>query len=147
MLVYLALLENEEDKTLFIKIYEENYLKMYHIAFRILNQKMDAENAVQEAFLSVINNFSKYSKLSCSEMTGLCVSIVKHKAIDVLRKQQHLSVQELENVVLYNENQEFEPVAHMESEDKSAYVKRIMSKMPETLMVVLDLKYFYDYSN
>ena len=37
MLIYLSILENEEDKQSFQQIYEENHLKMYHVAFHILS--------------------------------------------------------------------------------------------------------------
>ncbi len=40
MLIYLSILENEEDKQSFQQIYEENHLKMYHVAFHILNHDL-----------------------------------------------------------------------------------------------------------
>ena len=46
-----------EQKSPFQKIYEENYMKMYHIAFGILKHRMEAENAVQEAFDSIAKNY------------------------------------------------------------------------------------------
>ena len=64
MLIYLNMIQGEERKASFEKIYEENYLRMYHIAFSILKQQADAEDAVHEAFLSIAKNFRKYSKLS-----------------------------------------------------------------------------------
>ena len=32
-------------------------MKMYHIAFGILKHRMEAENAVQEAFVSIAKNY------------------------------------------------------------------------------------------
>lgn len=52
-MLYLLLLATEEDREFFQKIYEENYLKMYHVALGMLRQPSEAENAVHEAFLAL----------------------------------------------------------------------------------------------
>lgn len=147
MLIYLNMIQGEERKASFEKIYEENYLRMYHIAFSILKQQADAEDAVHEAFLSIAKNFRKYSKLSCREMQGLCVTIVKNKTIDQLRYQKRFSDEELENLVLYNEYAEFDPEKNLHQKEESAKIRRIMEQLPEVLRMTVDLKYFYDYSN
>ena len=82
-----------KNHNLFQKIYDENYLRMYHVAFGILKNQADAENAVSEAFLSIAENHKKYFKISGSKMPGLCVTIVKHKSIDILRRQKHWSAE------------------------------------------------------
>lgn len=84
MLIFLSMLETEEAKCSFEKIYRENYLTMYHIALGMLKSQADAENAVHEAFLKLAERFEKYMQIGCSEMTGLCVTIVKNKAIDAI---------------------------------------------------------------
>lgn len=147
MLIYLTILESDEEKKSFEQTYKDNYLYMYHVAFKILKHQMDAENAVHEAFLSIAENYKKYSKLSCREMTGLCVTIVKHKSIDILRKAKHLSDEEVENLVLYNEINEYEPEAAVVQKEQKDKIVWMMRQLPETLRIVLDLKYFYNYSN
>lgn len=147
MLVYLNLIEGEERKISFTKIYEENHLRMYHIALSILKNHADAEDAVHEAFLSIAKNFRKYSKLSCREMEGLCVTIVKSKVMDQLRRSKKYSDEELENLVLYNEYEEFDPGKNLLREEENAKVRRIKEQLPEVLDMTVNLKYFYEYSN
>lgn len=147
MLSYLLILETEEEKKTFQEIYEKNYLKMYHVAFKMLGQQADAENAVHEAFLSLAEKYQKYSALSCSEMSGLCVTIVKHKSIDYIRRQKHLSDEEVENLVLYNENEEYNPEEKTMHEIESEELHKVMMQLPETMKIVLDLKFYYEYSN
>ena len=147
MLVYLCLIEDEERKKSFEKIYNENYLRMYHISLSILKNPASAEDAVHEAFLSIAKNFKIYSKLSCREMEGLCVTIVKNKTIDQFRYQKRFSDEVLENLVLYNEYAEFEPERHYQNKQESAKIHNILKKLPEILRMTVDLKYFYDYSN
>ena len=147
MLTYLCLIDGEERKKSFEKIYNENYLRMYHIALSILKNPASAEDAVHEAFLSIAKNFKIYSKLSCREMEGLCVTIVKNKTIDQFRYQKRFSDEVLENLVLYNEYAEFEPERHYQNKQESAKIHNILKKLPEILRMTVDLKYFYDYSN
>lgn len=135
MLIYLCMLDSEEEKSRFQTIYEENYLRMYHVAFGILKRQAEAEN------------FKKYSRISCSEMTGLCVTIVKHKAIDIWRREQHLSEQELETLILAEESAEFSPEGVAEQKEQSALLQRALSELPEVLKETLVLKYYYEYGN
>ena len=136
-----------KNHNLFQKIYEENYLRMYHVAFGILKNQADAENAVSEAFLSIAENHKKYFKISGSKIPGLCVTIVKHKSIDILRRQKHWSEEEVENLVLYQTDPDYEPEGRLERIEQGKLVQRLLSQMPETLRAVLELKYFYDYSD
>ena len=147
MLTYLCLIDGEERKKSFEKIYNENYFRMYHIALSILKNPASAEDAVHEAFFSIAKNFKIYSKLSCREMEGLCVTIVKNKTIDQLRYQKRFSDEVLENLVLYNEYAEFEPERHYQNKQESVKIHNILKKLPEILRMTVDLKYFYDYSN
>lgn len=147
MLIYLSMIEGEERKASFEKIYKENYLRMYHIALSILKQPADAEDAVHEAFLSIAKNFKKYFHLSCRKMEGLCVTIVKSKVIDQLRYKKRFTEEELANIVLFNEYAGFEPEKSLENKEEAQKLRKIMEQLPEVLRITVDLKYFYDYSN
>lgn len=146
-MIYFMLLETEEDKNRFAEIYEENYLKMYHVALGMIKNKEDAENAVHEAFLSLAENFTKYSRLSGREFTGLCVSIVKNKVIDDIRRRKHYSEDELEELVLYDEDAEHDASAMAEKKETEALVKKALEQVSEVLRETLVLKYYYELGN
>jgi len=147
MLVYLLILEGKEDKQSFQQIYEENHLKMYHMAFRILKHQMDAENAVHETFLKLAEHFEKYRKLEKKEMTALCIAIAKNKAIDIIRESKHLSEDEIEKLVLPDERRDLQPQYSLEQAEERIKLRNIMEKLPEILKITLDLKYYYEFSN
>ena len=147
MLIYLSILENEEDKQSFQQIYEENHLKMYHVAFHILNHQMDAENVVHDAFLKLAEHFEKYRKLPQKEMTALCVHITKNKAIDIVRRVSHLSREEVENLVLVDEQRERQPQVYLEQTEEQKQIRSILEKLPEILKITLELKYYYEFNN
>ena len=52
--IYLSVLDSEEDKDLFEEWYRLYRGSMYNIAFSILHNKEDAEDALNEAFLCKI---------------------------------------------------------------------------------------------
>lgn len=55
LLLYLSLLETEEDRLKITKIYE-NYLDwMLKMAYHYLKNEADAEDAVNDVFLSIIS--------------------------------------------------------------------------------------------
>lgn len=146
-MITLGAIPTEGDRNKFRVIYEENYLKMYHVALGMIKNQADAENAVQEAFLSLAEKFEKYLHLSGSEMTGLCVSIVKNKVIDIIRRANHYSEDELENLILYDECQEHNASFMAEKKEEGAFVHRALSQIPEVFREALILKYCYCLSN
>jgi len=122
-------------------------MKMYHTAFQILKHQMEAENAVQEAFVSIAKNYKKYACLSGSKVTGLCITAVKNKCIDAIRRQRHLSEENLEDLVLYNTDTDYEPETYVECREQREMVRRLLTRLPEVYCQVLVLKYYYDYNN
>ena len=58
MLIYLSMIESQDDGHRFERIYERYRNLMYHVAYRILRNPQDAEDAVHQAFVSIIQNSS-----------------------------------------------------------------------------------------
>ena len=91
MLIYLQMIENEEEKLKFIQIYEKYKDLMLYVAKHILGNDADAEDAVHEAFLASLKHLHKFSKIECPETRSYFVTIVENKAIDHIRKYRHES--------------------------------------------------------
>lgn len=146
-MIFLYMLETEQDRERFRKIYEENYLKMYHIAFGFLKQREDTENAVQEAFTALAENYEKYSHFSDRDMLKLSITIAKNKAIDILRRKKHYSEMELEELVLYDERIDVNPEDAFNRDEDAGKLVRAFKEVSETLRETLFLKYYYAFSN
>ena len=83
-----ALLEEQRD---FInKLFSEMNVKMYNISFNILKDKFDAEEAVAQTFLKIINNIEKISALPCPQIEPYCVIILKNETMNIIRKRKKL---------------------------------------------------------
>ena len=59
--IYLSLIDDDDDKDRFEELYKKYRIGMYKIAFSILHNNEDAEDAVHEAFLCIANKFQKIS--------------------------------------------------------------------------------------
>ena len=71
MLIYLQMIETPEERSKFESIYLLYRDTMYAVAYRILQNPQDAEDAVHHAFLKVLENFSKISEVDCPKNEGL----------------------------------------------------------------------------
>ncbi len=146
-MIYLMLLETDEDRERFQKIYEENYLKMYYMALSMIKNPADAEDDVHKAFLSLAENFTKYSHLDNREISGLCISIVKNKTLNSIRDAGHYSEDELEKLILYDKNSQHDAAAMAEKKEREGRVKKALQEIPEVFRETLVLKYYYELSN
>ncbi len=66
------------------KLYRDNRQLMYKTAFSVLHNPEQAEDAVQEAFLRVIKNFSKFFSYSRNENVAYLVIIVRGISLNML---------------------------------------------------------------
>lgn len=85
MLIYLSMIESQDDRHRFERIYERYRNLMYHVAYKILRNPQDAEDAVHQAFVSIIQNIHKFVQIDCPETRSFIVLMTERKAIDLIR--------------------------------------------------------------
>ena len=85
MMVYLTTIETPDDRSKFEQIYQTYKNLMFHAANRILHNPYDAEDAVHQAFLSILKHLDKISLSERPKTQAFVVVIVERKAIDMLR--------------------------------------------------------------
>ena len=88
MLIYLQMIETPEEQSKFVILYEEYREYMYRVAFAILRNVEDAEDAVQYAFMKIAENIKKVDEPVCLKTRGYVVTIVRNRAIDIYRRKQ-----------------------------------------------------------
>lgn len=89
--MYLSMLETEADKILFERLYVEDRQMLYLIAFKVLGNVSDSEDAVHTCFLNLAKNFEKYRYESYENLEKLCRAIVKNAAMDIVRTRSKLT--------------------------------------------------------
>ncbi len=82
------MLETEEDKVIFHRLYKENRQKLYFIAWRILHNETYAEDAVHAGFLKLANTFGRYRQQPYVNLVKICSITVRNAAIDITRENE-----------------------------------------------------------
>lgn len=96
--VLAARISNESDRDFLEKLYEKYEQQMYNIALCILHNSADAEDAVHEAFIRIIDNFNMIREKDGHVLGTYFVIIVRNIATDILRKKQNHTTVEIEEV-------------------------------------------------
>lgn len=85
MFIYLMMIDSLEDQSKFERVYLEYKGLMYHVAYKILNNEQDAEDAVHNAFLKIAEYIERIGDPVCPKTQNYVVTIVENKAIDIYR--------------------------------------------------------------
>lgn len=101
------LISTYDFKNKILSIYNTYYKEMYNWSYKITNNKQDAEDAIQEAFISIAKNIHLLGDINTeSTKTTICI-IQQNKAIDLMRKQpryQELSDEEFNGILSKHNN-------------------------------------------
>lgn len=89
--VCFTIIDDENDKDKFEELYLKYRQRMYAIAYSILRNSHDAEDAVGQAFLSVANNFKKISLFSRQELEAYIVIIIRNTSINIFNQNKKRS--------------------------------------------------------
>lgn len=95
MLIFLSMIETEEQKDKFVQIYESYRHFMWYVANEVLWDKYLAEDAVQEAFLALTRHLDKIEKVESPRTKKFLMTITRSKAIDIIRKDKDDLLEEL----------------------------------------------------
>lgn len=88
MIICLQMIESPEDKMKFERLYHKYRDLMYNIAYSFLKDEHDAEDAVHQAFVSIIENLEKLSSVECPKTKAFCVIVVERKALNMIRERK-----------------------------------------------------------
>ena len=88
MMIYLSVIETDEDRNKFKEIYEEYRQSLYLEALSIVKNPEDAEDIVEDTFLKVADNFTEISQKNRQKMRAYIVIINRNNAIDRYNKNK-----------------------------------------------------------
>ena len=140
MLIYLNLIETEEDKRKFECIYLAYKQTMFYAANRILKDHHLSEDAVHQAFLRIIDNLNKIDENDCHKTRAFLVVVVEHISIDIYRKRKR------EDMISYDELELYIADTSQQNEMIDEVSSAIL-KLPVNYSTVLRLKYSQGYND
>jgi RNA polymerase sigma-70 factor, ECF subfamily len=133
------------DKIAFAQLVGAYQAPVYNLAYRMLGNGAEAEDAAQEVFLRVYTRLQTYD--NCRKFSSWILSIGSHYCIDVLRRRRHQALS-LEEDTLYEQLPDFGPRPEQQTltREKSDEVRRIVDSLPTEYRLVIVLRYWYNLS-
>jgi RNA polymerase sigma-70 factor (ECF subfamily) len=144
MLLYLSIIETEEEKCKFVEVYEKYRYFMWYIANTTLQDKHLAEDAVQEAFLALTKHLDKIEEVNSTKTKNFLATIVKTKAIDIIRKQKGVEEEYDEAIIVEQQEDLLEELVQKEQHEN--LVKAIY-KLEPIYRLVFEYKYLHEFSD
>ena len=86
LVIYLAMIDEDEQRSKFEVIYKTYFGMMYKIAYTITKDQNLAEDAVHETMLAIIENIDSIRIDNFKELKSYIYIVTKSKTIDFLRK-------------------------------------------------------------
>lgn len=144
--IFLAI-ENQEERLLAEELYNTYKNRMYNIAFSILHNREDAEDAVMDAVCKIVRNISLFNGIERNKAESLIVIIIRNTAINRYHYNRHRIHSDIDEIGEYIPDNSFQPADILiASEDYDQLLKQIRSLEPIYRDVLL-LKYLYNYNN
>lgn len=147
MLTYLSILDSQSERSLFEQLYHTYECKMYNIAFSILHNRYDAEDAVHNAFMGLINHLDIVKDVHSNKTKSFIVIITRNASIDIYRKnikRTEESYDEQDNTLMADGPNPDE--VEISKEDFQILLRKIQSLNSKFADVVI-LKYVHELSN
>ena len=140
--------ENRNDQFKIERLYEQYRSLMYSEAYKILQDRRLAEDAVQQSFIKIINNLHKIDENNCPRtrnfMVIICVNVAKsiYNNRMYLNKQEYM-VQELDSDTVDIGN---DPLDILVDKDSVEQITKAIGSLNPIYRDVLLLKRAYGYS-
>ncbi len=143
MLIYLAMIDNEEDKSKFERLYLKYRQVMFYAAKDILHDTYLAEDAVHKAFIRILHHLDNIHEPDSHKTKSFVVIITRNIAIDMYRKSKK------ENFISFDEYEYGPPELAVSDENIGAdnEVLAAIISLPYIYASVLLLKYSQGYSD
>ncbi len=147
MLAVFLTIENEDERLLAEELYLTYRQQMYGIAYSILHNKEDAEDAVMDSVYKIVSNINKFTDADGNKTKSLIVIITRNTAINRYhsnRIRAYIPIDESADLLADDEPSAIEQMIEQEAYD--ALLADIRS-LDAIYRDVILLKYLYEYEN
>jgi RNA polymerase sigma-70 factor (ECF subfamily) len=135
----------EGDTEAFTRLVEAYQTPVYNLAYRMLGNSVEAEDAAQETFIRVYTRLHTYDVTR--KFSSWLLSIASHYCIDRLRRRR-MTLLSLEDVAFSGHlaSDVDLPEEAVVRNEKEGQVRRLLDELPEDYRAAVVLRYWYDCS-
>ena len=137
-------IENEDDRVFMEKLYIDHRQLMFKLAFSVLHDFQDTEDAINTACVSLINNISLLRGFDSCTLRSYIVSTIRNTALNIVNKRNRIrtrSVADPESSFATIVSDEPEVDRRILQQSEIEGLKRALQKLPEREMSLLQMKY------
>ena len=111
--------------------------RLYRVAFRLLGERAEAEDVVQEAMIKLWERREELATIKNVE--GWCIRIVRNHGIDRYRSRKRRSSSGLEQAAELADPTP-DPSAQLQTRDMQTRIHRLIQQLPEQRRMVIQLR-------
>ncbi|MCD8230721.1 MAG: RNA polymerase sigma factor [Clostridiales bacterium] len=142
MLLFLNMLDSEAEKSKFTVIYEKYRYFLWYLANERLHDAFLAEDAVQETFLALTRHMDKVKDPESIATRNFFATIVKNKAIDILRTRKEVAAEDFEDKAEQSQSGDLlDQYLVRENYDR---ILKAVSELDEIYRIVFEYKYLHE---
>ncbi|MEY8515965.1 sigma-70 family RNA polymerase sigma factor [Lachnospiraceae bacterium 29-84] len=97
MFQYLVLLETDQEKEFFTEVYERYRNDIFHLSYRILKNESDAEDVVQEVYISLLDHMDKLEEDEPFRNWGYLAAMARNKSYNYYNRKKKYQESSLED--------------------------------------------------
>lgn len=131
------------DQEAFRHIVERYQGAVYNLAYRMLGDAEEAEDAAQEIFVRIYRQLGRYDP--ARKFSTWTLAIATNYCIDQLRRRR-MQLVPLENIIPWARAREAGPEGEALSRESRDEVQRLLKELPEKYRAPLVLRYWEDLS-
>lgn len=131
------------DHQAFARLVETYKVSVYNLAYRMLRNAAEAEDAAQEIFLRAYTKLATYDRER--KFSTWLLSIASNYCIDMIRRRRATLV-DLDEVAFAVPSPALGPEGNAINQEQREAVARAISRLPESYRLVTVLRYYNDCS-
>lgn len=129
------------------ELYRQYRSPMFRVALAVLRDEGLAEDAVQQTFLKIFQNFSKIDWEDCNKTRSFIVILIRNTAIDLYRQRKREKVISFEELERPLPDWEISVDERVISSLEGAQAARLLEELDEKHRNLLILRYYHGYRN
>ena len=134
------------DQSAFTCLVEAYQAPVYNLAYRMLGNSVEAENAAQETFIRMYTKLDTYDPER--KFSSWLLAIASHYCVDLLRRRRMktLSLDDLPPMVELSMPRTTQPEQMVVREQDASAVQKLLEALPPNYRTPVVLRYWYDMS-
>jgi RNA polymerase sigma-70 factor (ECF subfamily) len=139
----MSLVDTDEEKQRISLIYEKYHDFFFRVAFRYLNSREEAEDAVHNLFLKIIMNKLQILSFEDTNLLRWSVKTIRNLCVDVMRSRNRSGI-----TVSLDEDNSTEPISDdipldivIENRELYELLKTVVADLSEKEQLIMEMKY------